>query len=518
MPRVAPLLLFALAAAGGPRSDAVPLRDLHVQAFEGKGRLQRSRVGNRPGIFVGGERRRGLAWAAPGRARFDLGGDFARLTVLVAVPDGGKAPARFTVRGDGRALASTPPLFAGEEPVSIDVDVGGVRGLELAVDGAGAFGAWIDGKLYGAEDRDLGAYRALAVSFSPQEYPASFKRRVNESIDKGVRFLLTTQRADGTWGGGRHTDGVTALAALALLKAGVKRDDPAMVRAFERLAAYRFDHVYTVSVLLMALEARWFPAGADPKSAREVIPDADLDWIRRAAEWLAAQQGAGFPPNQGQFHPVWRYPQGGYDLSNTQYALFGLSAADRCGVRLSKVWLPALKYLLAMQEDSGPEVEVSRYFRDGRYARRRTEKAEARGFGYAGPGPPTGSMTSAGLCSLVLCQAALDGTRTFAEGYRKKTRRAIRDALAWLEEYYDVEENPFRGATWHLYYLFNMERVGVLLDQRYLGTHDWYEDGAEVLLASQGDNGAWGNQIDTAFALLFLKRGTVPPLTQGRRR
>ena len=95
---------------------------------------------------------------------------------------------------------------------------------------------------------------------------------------------------------------------------------------------------------------------------------------------------------------------------------------------------------------------------------------------------------------------------------------ALRDALAWLEEYFDIGVNPFRGGAWWEYYLFNLERVGVLLDQRYVGTHDWYQEGAERLLAVQDAGGRFGGGVvNTAFALLFLKRATVPPLTQTKR-
>jgi hypothetical protein len=290
------------------------------------------------------------------------------------------------------------------------------------------------------------------------------------------------------------------------------------VRTFAWLKAQPYQRVYSVSCLLMALEARWFPKGADPKRARETIPEEEQEWIESAARWLVDQQGAGFPDSERAFNPVWRYPQGRYDLSNTQYALFGLAAADRCGARHHKVWLPALKFLLGVQEESGPKVRVSRYFRQGDFYRRQAEDAEARGFGYTAAAPPTGSMTSAGLCALVLCQDALHGRTAFEQGYARRTREAIRDALAWLEEYYDLEENPFRGSGWWAYYLFNVERVGVLLDQRYLGTRDWYEEGAELLMATQEGSGRLaGDLIDTCFALLFLKRATVAPTTPRRR-
>ncbi|MHC4550646.1 MAG: NPCBM/NEW2 domain-containing protein [Planctomycetota bacterium] len=514
-------LLVAGPALAGPRASApVPLRDLGVRFVRSvDGRLYRSRTARVAGLFVSGERYRGLCSKVPARIGFDVDGTFARLVVRVGVLDGGREPVRFRVLGDGRPLASTPPLFAGAKPLPLEVALDGVILLELVAEGAGpAHAAWLDGRLFGAPGKDLSRFRAEAVPFSPEAYLPSFKRRVNQAIDKAVGYLLLHQRGDGTWVSGyKRTPGTTALATLAVLKGGIKGRDPSIVRAFEYLRQYRYDHVYTVACLLMALEARYFPRGAEPRRAVKEIPPDDQVWIRAAAEWLIDQRGAGFPKKQRDQHPVWRYPAGGYDLSNTQYALFGLAAARRCGVPATKVWLPALRYVLAAQEGDGPAVSVSRYFRSGDFERRRTERAKARGFGYALKSRPTGSMTSAGLCSLILCRAALRGRQNFEINWSGRTRAGIRDALAWLEEYYDLDVNPFRGRVWWEYYLFNIERVGVLLDQRYLGVHDWYREGAEKLMAVQGFDGCiGGNIVNTAFALLFLKRATVPPLTQGR--
>ena len=45
-----------------------------------------------------------------------------------------------------------------------------------------------------------------------------------------------------------------------------------------------------------------------------------------------------------------------------------------------------------------------------------------------------------------------------------------------------------------------------------MGKHDWYQEGAEFLLSAQRSDGGWYQQddvqIDTAFAILFLKRSS----------
>lgn len=46
-----------------------------------------------------------------------------------------------------------------------------------------------------------------------------------------------------------------------------------------------------------------------------------------------------------------------------------------------------------------------------------------------------------------------------------------------------------------------------------IGAHDWYMEGAQWLLIRQRSDGAWaghyGENVDTCFALLFLKRAYI---------
>jgi hypothetical protein len=145
-----------------------------------------------------------------------------------------------------------------------------------------------------------------------------------------------------------------------------------------------------------------------------------------------------------------------------------------------------------------------------------TEDARARGFRYRPEDPVTGSMTTAGLAGLAICQDELWSSRRFTPEARARSRRAIRDALAWLQDNFDVTKNPGQPANaWHHYYLYGLERAGILSRSRFVGKFDWYLEGAQFLLASQRGNGSWaGDQagtIDTSFAILFLRRSTTRP-------
>jgi hypothetical protein len=65
-----------------------------------------------------------------------------------------------------------------------------------------------------------------------------------------------------------------------------------------------------------------------------------------------------------------------------------------------------------------------------------------------------------------------------------------------------------------MYFLWSLERVGVLYGLQKIGGSDWYAWGADFLLRKQSKGGEWKGShyhgasptLDTCFALLFLKR------------
>ena len=65
-----------------------------------------------------------------------------------------------------------------------------------------------------------------------------------------------------------------------------------------------------------------------------------------------------------------------------------------------------------------------------------------------------------------------------------------------------------------LYFLWSLERVGVVYGLDTIGGIDWYDAGAAALVPSQSPDGSWrkvggGSEVDTAFALLFLARSNL---------
>ena len=122
----------------------------------------------------------------------------------------------------------------------------------------------------------------------------------------------------------------------------------------------------------------------------------------------------------------------------------------------------------------------------------------------------------------ISCLAIIHSELLRSRRYQNKIRtvsQAIHDGFAWLDANWAVERNPGGNQAWHYYYLYGLERAGVLAGRRWIGEHDWYREGADFLLARQAGIGSWnGSILDTAFALLFLKRSTTPVATTGLNR
>jgi hypothetical protein len=286
-----------------------------------------------------------------------------------------------------------------------------------------------------------------------------------------------------------------------------------------------------------------------PKWARKLI-NSILDWIMsNQAETGLFRYPGGFnrgPPPPGM--PVTH--MGDEDLSNTQYVLLALWAGSRCGYDIPvKVLEKIAERLLAYQESSGPKVDRERDpepvkpdepgKKRPRYAvpARPTpdgsqERDESRGFAYTLDRESTGSMTTAGLSSLVIVKAMLLERRGLSSAMRAKLDRGIWDGIAWLTLNYTLTSNPGAGGRmWQYYYLYGLERACVIAAKRFLGVHDWYAEGARLLVDVQLEDGRWkpkgqlgafgagpggrsGFQtdvLDTCFALLFLKRATLIP-------
>lgn len=313
---------------------------------------------------------------------------------------------------------------------------------------------------------------APAVEPVPQE-------RIDAAIDLGVEFL----RGVATPGEGRRAkkarvaterSGLRALVLYTMMKCGAAADEPAVRALLTGLAEDGIDQTYDAACLAMALSAH------DPIEHRL--------WIEALTEQLL-----GWQEPTGQ----WGYPGMILDLSNTQYAALGLWAGARSHVPIEPaVWERLARAVLGYRD------------RDG-------------GFGYTpAEVAATGSMTTAGVGTLAICELQLRAAGALDPGLAAELAAARRAGLDWFGERFSVETNPAMGA-WHYYYLYGLERMGALVGVAFLGAHDWYQEGARFLVERQDESGSWQGGTDlseTCFALLFLKRATTgDPLPVGPR-
>ncbi len=376
----------------------------------------------------------------------------------------------------------------------------------------------------GAEKKPKGAKEI-------ERYPPSWRLKVKDAIDAGVMHLRNTQHPTGHWGNpeGKQAMGHTALPTLTLLKSGVRADDPQIKLALKALRKMKIRMTYSVGIYMMLIQALYQPKldtwdtdiGKDrhkrikPKQVYKKLSEQDRKALEEGVAYLRKAQNAS---------GLWHYDiradgETNHDLSNAQYALLGLRAAADCGVKVpAAVWRDALVALFVHQDAKGPKVMLLDERVRGDYVMRSKIPAMARGFHYTtgkanGPKgektvwkqPATGSMTTAGVACVAICMEGLWRSRKFRGAERKKARDSIQDGLAWMQKQFSVTENPGHPKkAHHLYYLYGLERMGMLVGKRWIGEHDWYKEGADVLLELE----TWGNHVQTSFAVLFLKRAT----------
>ncbi|MEN6450168.1 MAG: DUF4159 domain-containing protein [Thermoguttaceae bacterium] len=321
--------------------------------------------------------------------------------------------------------------------------------------------------------------------------------QVRKAIDRGVGYIKTQQQPNGAWPDMLGMPGgISALCTLALLNSGVEPDDPAMQKALDNLRRVQPQRTYVVALQTMVFA--------------RATPQRDRSLIERNVKWIESTQIV-----EGEYKGAWTYPGiGDGDNSNSQFALLALYEAERAGVPSSRrTWKLAQKYWEGCQN-----VDGSWSYRHG--------------------APATGSMTCAGISSLVIAADRVQAADARVVGDRidccmahqsgEDTR--IDNGIRWLGQHYSVSHNPVAGSTWALYYLYGLERAGRLTARRFIpiqdrrgpaGRADWYREGADWLIRQQdGLSGFWAGTglgesqplIGTSFALLFLSKGRWPVL------
>ncbi len=345
---------------------------------------------------------------------------------------------------------------------------------------------------------------------------------VRKAMDLGVRYLQSSQDPNkGTWSNYPGQEGgITALCTLALLNAGESPDEPHVAKALDYLRKLRPTTTYVVSLQTMALCRATQGAQQNGKP----IDAVDLELIAHNVEWLERTQ------IQDKNAPLDR--KGGWtygelpgrtvsgDGSNSQFALLALyeagriAEADPVHIHITiqrRTWELVHNYWINNQrEDNGS-------------------------WGYYVPMEGTGSMTCAGIVSLVIAGDVLHEPDAEVKGDQidachwapSEDQERIDRGIDWLRRHFTVEANPPPSPSgsrlWHYYFLYGLERAGRLTARRKIGEYDWYREGAKHLVDAVGTTGlrsSWqgsGHAEDnqdtaTSLALLFLSKGRWPVL------
>jgi len=324
--------------------------------------------------------------------------------------------------------------------------------------------------------------------------------KVDAAVAKGTAYLKTQTLGVGRGGVGDRAE----LILLAMAHGGVSPTDPAFAGLLERVLAMDLTSTYRVSLQAMLLEeldrvkyqprihqcAQFLVDNQDPEGHWGY--GQPTQYPESPPVPVTTPTGTGEPrvvifadPEPGQKPPVrQRIPvkqnrilgRGG-DNSNSQYACLGLRACHDAGIILPKeVVQKAADWWSRSQCGDG-------------------------GWNYQTNGNAYGSMTAGAIGALAICHYIL--------GKDWRTDSNLKKGADWLGRNFSVTDNPGRAAAHHYYYLYGLERAGILYDVTRFGQHDWYAEGARLLLQQQQPSGAWnGGSLDTCFAILFLKRAT----------
>lgn len=367
-------------------------------------------------------------------------------------------------------------------------------------------------------------------AFSQENDP--FQEKVDAAIDRGVEYLKKTQGNDGSW---HYTDpvlhkvGGTALAGWTLLESGLsprakevqqaahyvrnniarenqtyhislailflhklgdERDGPIIETLATRLltgqtkaGGWTYDCAYPpqVEIEFLTNYAKDFPAGEPPSKARGTH---EAPAKRQLLPYTQQRLLALIKRDVSQYRPSID------DNSNSQFAMLALFVAGKHGIPLTTTMQKVGNLYQHTQMSNGS------WPYNGNF----------------GGNASTPAMACTGLLGIALSQIA-DKSENKAN---LQDRKDVKMALGYLAK--QLTGNKVLPGSHHgrrYYFLWSLERTAVAYNLAKIEGIDWYRWGAEILLQTQGQNGAWQGGsyhrggIDTCFALLFLKRANI---------
>jgi len=312
-------------------------------------------------------------------------------------------------------------------------------------------GHWSDPQMPALTALPLWALAGCAGSESEEA-----KENKVAAIEKGARYVLSTQRSDGGFYVPKPGRGGSGLGN------------------------------YNTSVCLSAL----YDSGLAPKAA-----------LLKARTYIASSQLVGDDTMAGGFGYD-RVSRRRYaDLSNTSYAMSAMSKTASLeefrtdGKKADIDWDRALAFVENLMKKEGHEKGGAAYNERTPQAGSSTNaqgRVHLRAYG---------SMTYAAVLSM--CSAKLD-----------KGDPRVRQSLEYLTRFWSVDENPGMGNQ-GLYYFYDiMARALSAAGVDTVGVHDWKKELSAKVVSLQKPDGSWANDnnrfwesdpiLCTSFALLVL--------------
>ena len=371
--------------------------------------------------------------------------------------------------------------------------------------------------------------------------PAELQKKADDSLAKGVKFLLAAQEKDASWGG-KFGPAVTAMAVKALVQAGEKPDSPAISKAIDLILAKQvkagpgadgkpnplagafsdkelanYNTAICMSTLVMLNKA-------EPLKGKFDQPIKDgLAYLRRD-QWGESQglteKDAGFG---GFGYGGGKRP----DLSNTNATTDSLKALQEAGyIKQDDPMFEKVKvFLTHCQNDSegnSPKKWNATY-----------DIGNDGGFIYTpAPSPIQGGPRSNAKDSDLQpadakSKLASYGSMTYA-GFKSylysgltKTDPRVTKAFEWICQNYRLDENPGVGQEGLFYYYHTLARAlhangeATITDAAKVA-HDWRAELVNKLVSIQQDDGSWVNKaakrweegnpvLATCFAMLAME-------------
>ena len=336
------------------------------------------------------------------------------------------------------------------------------------------------------------------------------------TVNKAIKYLQSTQEDNGGWSTTR-SPGVTGIVLTGMLKTGlVTSKDPVAERALkyiESLVNTKAKHIagkdpkvqlqnYVTSINVMALIAA---NRADKYKA--IIGDA-VEFLKKL-QW---DEEEGKQPNDDYYGGAGYDSKSRPDLSNTQIFLDALKEAgvspDDPALKKAMIFVSRCQNIKGETNDRPWAKKIG----DGSFVYTPASGGVTKVVDEPmadGSLPGYGSMTYAGIKSLIYCGVSKDDPR-------------VKKAFEWIQKNYSVDKNPGMPnarAEWGLFYYYHtMAKTLDVLGLDYVvddkgQKHDWRKDITQALAKRQRKDGSWSSNthwmeadpnLVTGYALMAL--------------